>query len=111
MTMKLYADYVKERIGAELYENPDTGFIVYRIQPPVVEILELYVQPFHRRQANGTWMADCIAKLGKKHGCNLMLVTLCKRAKNWEESLKAFQAYEFKYKHHESGLDYYIKEI
>lgn len=94
--MKMYRDYLKERLGDELVERPE-GFATYRyvdhFGTPAVYIVDIYVRPDFRKTKVASEMADDICVTAQKAGCKVMLGTVLSTAKNATDSIKVLLAY------------------
>ena len=94
--MKMYRDYLKERLGDELVERPE-GFATYRYVNDfgtlAVYIVDLYVRPDFRKTKVASDMADEIVSVAKKEGHKVLLGTVASTAKNATDSIKVLLSY------------------
>ncbi len=94
--MKMYRDYLKERLGDEMIER-DEGFATYRFIDdygiPAVYIVDLYVRPDFRKTNIASEMADEICALAKKSGHHRLIGSVDSTAKNATDSIKVLLAY------------------
>jgi hypothetical protein len=94
--MSLYGDYIKERLGDAIVER-ENGFATYRYikldERPAIYIVEIYVDPEHRKTKLASEMADEIVCLGKMNGCNLLVGTVVPSANNSTAGLRVFLSY------------------
>lgn len=92
--MSLYGEYVKERLGDEIYEN-QYGFATYRYlnDKKTVYIVDLYVIPTERKTRVASLFADTICKIAKEQGATELLGTVSPSANAATESLKVLLGY------------------
>lgn len=94
--MKMYRDYLRERLGDELIER-DEGFATYRYidfeGQPSVYIVDIYVRPDFRKSRVASEMADDIVRAAVKDGKKLLIGTVCSTAKNATDSIKVLLGY------------------
>lgn len=99
--MKMYRDYLKERLGDELIERPE-GFATYRyvddFGTPAVYIVDIYVRPDFRKTRVASEMADDICIAALKDGRKVLLGTVASSSKTATDSIKVLLAY---------GMDFY----
>lgn len=112
--MKMYKDYLKERLGDELIERTE-GFATYRYTEdngtPAVYIVDLYVHPDFRKTKVASEMADEIVREAVKNGRKILIGTVASASKNATDSIKVLLAYGmYFYRCNESGL-IFKKEI
>lgn len=110
--MSMYGDYIKEHHGDEILEN-DKGFATYRYLDGgmTVYIVDIYVRPDFRKENVASVIADEIAMLAKKKGCNEMLGSVVPFAKNATASLKILLSYGFELKISSSDLILFRKDL
>lgn len=94
--MKMYRDYLKERLGDVLLER-DEGFATYRFIGDAVYIVDIYVRPDFRRTMVASNMADEIAEIAKEKGCKEMIGTVSSMSKNPTDSIKVLLGYGMKF--------------
>lgn len=91
--MSFYADYLKERTNDNILET-EYGFVTYRyLNEKQVYIIDIYVDPLHRKQGIAAKMATAIAMEAKSLGCSEMLGTVIASTKGAKESLLILFAY------------------
>lgn len=92
--MKMYRDYLKERLGDELVEREE-GFASYRYidNGSSVYIVDLYVRPDFRKTKIASQMADEIVRIAKEKGCKTLVGTVSSSAKNATDSIKVLLGY------------------
>lgn len=94
--MKMYRDYLMERLGDEMVERPE-GFATYRFIDdfgiPAVYIVDLYVRPDFRKTKIASEMADEIVKKAKAEGYHRLIGSVDSSAKNATDSIKVLLAY------------------
>lgn len=91
--MSLYAEYVRERLGDEIYETED-AFATYRfINEKQVYIIDLYVKPEKRKLGLASAISDSIVDIARKHGRSELIGSVVPSAKTSTGSMKAFLAY------------------
>jgi len=101
--MSMWADYQRERKGAEVLEW-DHGFATYHVNPPKCYLENMYVEPEFRKQGYGPRMTDKIAELGSAKGCNTLLTTVDPQANGATNSMRVILSYGFNLSHIEAGL-------
>lgn len=84
--MKLYADYIAEREGAELYSD-EHGFVTYKFENDVCIICDLYVEPKSRNTSKGSDYGKLIESICKENKVNKIYCFVDTNANNWKESL------------------------
>lgn len=98
--MSLFADYIKERMGASIVER-DEGFATYRFiehqNRPAVYIEDIYVRPEAREKGVASEMADDVVSIALKAGCTRLIGTVNSKAKNPTASIKTLLAYGFEF--------------
>lgn len=67
----MYADYIKERDGQEVFENAD-GFAFYRVSGPECFIAEMYVRPEKRTAGAGRAIVNDLSKVAIEEGCEFL---------------------------------------
>lgn len=112
--MKMYADYIKERMGDEIVIRHE-GFATYRYidhcGDKAVYIVDIYTRPDFRKTKIASELADEIVRRGLEAGCKVLLGTVSTLAKNPTDSIKVLLAYGFEfYSGNEDGL-IFKKEI
>lgn len=90
----LYAQYIKEREGSSVIEEP-WGFIEYRLAPPVMRIESLYILPEYRKTNKGSELANRVTLLAWDAGATHLWAQVWVGALNATDSLKAILAYGF----------------
>lgn len=107
--MSLYAKYLIERTNDRILETAH-GFATYRILPEQKSayIIDIYVESDFRKAGTASQMADEIAKIAKKEGCNKLLGSVVPSAKNSTDSIRVLLAYGMKI--HSSSNDFIIFE-
>ncbi len=91
--MSFYADYLKERTNDNILET-EQGYATYRfLSEKQVYIIDIYVDPAHRKKGIAAKMADAIAGEAKSVGCTEMIGTVNPTAKGSKESLLVLFAY------------------
>jgi GNAT superfamily N-acetyltransferase len=75
--MSLYAEYLQERTGDEILELA-SGFATYRFinNGTSVYIIDIYVEPEHRKTGLASALADQICRWAKDRGCSELLGTV-----------------------------------
>jgi len=94
MDESLYAKYVKERLGDEIFEN-EKGFATYRYlnEGKTVYIVDLYMLPDCRREHEASRMANIICAIAKDRGATELIGTVNPHAKNATDSLRVLLGY------------------
>lgn len=94
MAPSLWVNYVKEREGSSVIEEP-WGFIEYKLVHPFMRIETLYVVESQRQNGFGSELADRVADLAREAECTHLWAKVWVGALNATESLKAILAYGF----------------
>lgn len=108
--MDKYAAYIKERKGAELFEDTN-GFFTYRIDGKYFYIDEIFVLSNKRKQGIGKKYSGIIENLAKENKCDLLICTICTNANNYIDSFGFIKRMGYKSFKSENTLVYLIKEI
>lgn len=108
--MDKYAQYVKERTGAELFED-ENGFFVYRVDGRNFMVDEIFVLPENRKNGIGRKYSDMIDKMSRENGCSQNICTVCVRSNNYIESFNFIKKMGYKVFKDEYTLLYLIKEL
>ena len=108
--MEFYSEYIKERKGAELFQDED-GFFTYRILGTDFFIDDLYVSKDKRKTGIGKKFSEKIDKMAKDNNCTRNICTVCVRANNYEDSFKFIQKMGYSVDKIEYVLIYMSKEI
>jgi GNAT superfamily N-acetyltransferase len=94
--MNLYNEYLKERLGDNLFVDPENrGFATYRYlnENKTVYIVDIFVLPDFRRTGLASRIADSICEIAKKQGAKELIGTVSPKAKNPTDSLKVLLGY------------------
>lgn len=112
--MKMYADYLKERLGDEIVLR-DEGFATYRFVDdcgtPAVYIVDIYVRPDFRKTKIASEMADSIANIAKEKGYHRLIGSVDSTAKTATDSIKVLLAYGMQFHRQAPGGLIFKKEI
>jgi L-amino acid N-acyltransferase YncA len=108
--MSLWADYLKEREGNSIIEEP-WGFIEYRLALPFMKIESIYVKPEERKAGRASLLADQVTSLAKEQGATHLWSQVWVGALNATASLKAILAYGFTVQGAENGHIILTKEL
>lgn len=91
--MKMYADYLKERLGDGLVETPH-GFATYRFtDEKSCYIVDIYVDPAHRKKGIAGDLADHITEIAKARGCTRLLGSVVPSSHGSTDSVRVLLAY------------------
>lgn len=106
--MELYAAYIKEREGSELYVDPaGHGFLTYRVADNECYIVDIFVVPEARMQGLAATMADKVAEITR---CKWLTGSVCPQAQGATASLKVLLAYGMKLVKSDTNLIWFAKE-
>ena len=109
--MSLYAEYIKEHRNDEIVET-EHGFATYRyLDSNSVYIVDIYIQPDHRKSKLASVIADEVVKAAKLRGCTKLLGTVTPSANNSTISLKVLLGYGMSLKSSSNDLIIMEKEI
>lgn len=109
--MSLYAEYIKEHRNDEIIEM-EHGFATYRyLDSNSVYIVDIYIQPDHRKSKLASVIADEVVKASKLRGCTKLLGTVTPSANNSTVSLKVLLGYGMSLKSSSNDLIIMEKEI
>ena len=86
-----YAESLRQ--GKYSVYSTDSGFFVFRVKGDSLEILDMYIDPKHRRNNHASQMADRVAELAKEQGARVMIGFSELGGKNAEMGQKAMKAY------------------
>lgn len=111
--MKLYADYILERLGQDMVLIPDIGFATFQIKGKTCFIVDIFVKKEYRKAGYASVMADDISQIAKRKGCNLLIGTVLDSANNSEASHKVLKAYGMRLGWYDKKFDmfYYKKDL
>lgn len=85
--MKLYVDYVKERLGRESIVIEDKAFITYEMDETECYVVDIYVRPDLRKTGIMAEISEKIEKIARDNGCKHMTGTVQVTANNSTNSL------------------------
>ena len=112
--MKMYGDYIKERLGDEMISS-ENGFATYRLidhcGQPAVYIIDLYVRPDFRKENIASELADEVVKKGCAAGCKHLIGTVVPSSNNSTNSLKVLLGYGMNLYSASTDLIVFKKEI
>lgn len=80
--MKLYAEYIKERHGKELYVMENIGFASYSIETDhstaalYIYVYDMHVTPIFRGGKVAISMVDDLYQIAKEKGCKFAITTV-----------------------------------
>ena len=94
--MKMYADYIKERLGDEIVIR-DEGFATYRHTDfngiASTYIIDIYVRPDFRKTKIASEMADEITKVACQMGSKQLIGSVVPSAKGSTDSARVLLSY------------------
>lgn len=110
--MEFYAEYVKDRKGAELVVT-NCGFYVYSIhdEGKTFFIEECFVTKNKRRSREASREFNNILELAKDLGCVRMEGTVCTRSLNYMESFSFIKSLGFEVDRTEFTSIFLVKEL
>ena len=109
--MSMYGDYIKERLGDEIYET-EQGFATYRfLDEKTVYIVDVYIKPDFRRSRAASNIGDTIVELSKKQGATKLIGTVTPSAKGSTESMRFLLNYGMRIQSAKENLIVLEKEI
>lgn len=91
--MKMYANYISERLGRDIIVYPDMGFATFQIQNEECYLVDIFVEKDFRRQDVGTRLADDVVKIAKQKGCTVLTGSVALNSKNPDASIKSLLFY------------------
>lgn len=101
--MSIWADYLKERTGAQVLET-QWGFLVFHFEEPKICFIDdIYVLPHLRQKGLGRSLADRLKTLARERECNTLAAQVIPIAQGSTEALKAILAYGFRLVSAENG--------
>lgn len=106
----LYAKYVKERENKDMLEL-EHGFASYIWLKDHVYIVDIYVEPEHRKSGLASQMADSIAELAVQKGYRKLLGSVDTTAAGCTNSMKVLLSYGFKLLRCDGQLIFLEKDI
>ena len=92
--MSLWADYIKEREGNDVIEEP-FGFIEYSIALPFLRIESIFIAKEQRDNGRGSDLANRVTQIAREASATHLWASVWIGALNATESLKAILAYGF----------------
>nr|BFD59657.1 hypothetical protein CKG001_17640 [Bdellovibrio sp. CKG001] len=109
--MKMYANYILERLGRDLILYPDLGFATFQITEKECYLVDIYVEKPYRKQDVATRLADDVVKIAKEKGCTILKGSVDLRAKNPDTSMRALLSYGLKPYSAEDSFIIFYKDI
>lgn len=109
--MSLWSSYCWERLGWETLEEAGKGFISYSVNPPVVVIQELYIEPKERKSNLALHLANTVTLMAKKRGCSEIQTQVWVGTHGAERAMRVNLAYGFKMIAAEGGRIIMRKDI
>ena len=106
----MYALYIKEREGAEIYED-ERGFFTYVVENDIFQINDLFILPELRGNGVGRDFSNLIDEFARKNDCRICVCTTCTDAKNWQVSEAYILASGYTKIKQDATLIYYKKEL
>lgn len=94
--MKLYANYVLERLGRDTLVYADMGFATYKIEGQECYLVDLHVEKPYRKQGVASRIADDVVKIAKDNGCTVLKGSVAINSNNPDISMMALLAYGLK---------------
>ena len=114
----MYARYLRETLGHELYEDPEgRGFLTYGfdcipgVDFPHCYIIDIWTAPENRVKGVATKMADHVAGLAKSMGKKILFGSVNLKGKTPDRSMKVLQAYGMNLYASETGVVYLCKGL
>lgn len=108
--MSLLAEYSKERLNREAYEN-ERGFVIYEITEDVCYIVDIFVRKECRRHRVASHLADHVERIAKEKGCKTLLGSVVPTANGATDSLKAMLSYGFKLQSSQANFIWLEKDL
>lgn len=93
--MKMFENYINERLGQQLFLLPGVAFATYKIHGEECYIVEIHVEEEHRRKHIAFDIGNEITKIAKAHGCKLLLGSVNLNANGATISHKGMLAFGF----------------
>lgn len=103
-------DYIKERENKEIVET-DFGFALYEVDKNVIYLSDIYVVPEQRNAKKVYEIADIVTTIGRERNCNILMGSIDPKLDTADRSRKVLSNYGYVFVGHNSGLDWYKKEI
>lgn len=94
--MELFAEYLKERSGRELIEEPGVGFASFEIVGEECYIVDIFVRESARKLGHAAKLADKIAWRARVKGCTHLKGTVDLLCNGARESTLALLHYGFR---------------
>lgn len=106
----LQAKYALEREGVETLEQA-YGFCTYKISGEECYIIDIYVEPDHRKTSLASDMANVVTEIARDRGCTYLLGSVAPQANSATASLKVLLAYGFELAKAEPNAIWFTKGI
>ncbi len=106
----LYAQYVNEREGSRLIEEP-WGFVEFKSEPPFMRIEAVFTLPQYRRTKRAWDLCDRVVEVAREEGLTHLWTQVWVNYQGANESLSACLAYGFRVQIAEGGRIILTKEI
>lgn len=108
--MSNFADYYKERQGAQTIEV-EHGFIVFSLREHDCFLAEIYVEPALRTNRLGTDLFMEMTALAREAGCKVITATIFPATKGATEALHAALHVGMRVQGAQPGVIHLVKEI
>lgn len=106
-----YGKYLLERQGRGILEM-EHGFATFEFPTKeLVYIVDIYVEPEHRKSGLAAKMADEIVKAAKLRGCSQLLGSVDPNANGAEDSIKVMFSYGFRLGKVTESMLFFVKDI
>jgi GNAT superfamily N-acetyltransferase len=92
----MYFEYIKEKMGRDVYIYEDKGFATYEIRDKELYVVDAYVKPEYRRQGVIRKMFEHGIQVAKENGCTHITCAVEPHLNNPEQSMTAFLHIGFK---------------
>lgn len=106
----LYAKYIKERCGREVFEN-EHGFITYQIKGEECFLADMCIEPSKRGSRIFKDMIDHLTRIAKGSGCKVVTATIYMADAGKEHSISSALKVGFKILRAENGVILLGKEV
>lgn len=87
--------YWKEAMNREVIEN-EKGFVSYQFNGEICYIVDIYVEPEHRKSNVAASLADQVVVIAKDKGCKFLMGTVNLQGSDPSRSMMVLLSYGFK---------------
>jgi len=107
----MFADYMKERQGADCLKVEDAGFVFYRVQGNELYIVDMYIEPASRGSELLFSFIKNLEHVAKEHSCKFLSGNIYLSDPGCNRTLNAAFKVGFKLANANNNILLIIKEL